>query len=616
MPSRGVVAAVAAVVLGGSGLLALAASNAWAEPVPPGLPQTEGMAAALKVNPVLENIIRRLGQTSVAAADREDLAALSAYYNGAGAPLFVTALGYTLRAESVMAEIRSAADWGLDAKAFALPAALPDGEKPFATLADAEIKLGLAALKYARYASGGRVDPAKLSKYLDMKPTLPEPKVVLAALAATDDAGSVLQGYHPKHEQFLLLKKALLAARSPAKPATEPAAAAADPSKLPLDGPALKPGANHPDILALRKRLGVPGEAGREDHYDSKLLDAVKAFQKQAKLGNDGVISPKLRAALNGKAEVVEKADPGKDVERIILSMERWRWMPRELGAMYVWDNIPEFQTRVVKGETVIHQEKIIVGKTNTPTPSFSAKMQFVIFHPDWGVPDSIKIKEILPYLRRPAQDSFFGFGGGADTRVLQRHNLKVTMNGRPVDASQVDWNAVDVRQFQFTQPPGGTNVLGVVKFRFPNRHDVYMHDTPQRELFQTKVRTYSHGCVRVHNPQRLAEVILAEEGMTPSQVEGLIKGGAKTEVTLKNQIPVHVTYMTAVASADGKVETFSDIYGHDNRLQLALSGKQTEFTDPVEIAETPAIARQARIKAKASKQEGPVGFLSGLFGN
>ena len=404
--------------------------------------------------------------------------------------------------------------------------------------------------------------------------------------------------------------------RGPAK--TEEKPAEADTGKLPVTGPLLKPGADHPDVVALRKRLGVTVQKGSEEHYDSALLDAVKAFQKERKLGNDGVITPKLRVALNGSAEVAAKPDPKKDVERIILSMERWRWMPQDLGSTYVWDNIPEYMTRVIKNGQVIHQEKIIVGKTNTQTPIFSARMQFIIFHPDWGVPDSIKVKEILPYLRRPAQDSFFGFGGGgADTRVLQRHNLKVTMNGRSVDASQVDWSSVDIRQFQFTQPPGGSNVLGVVKFRFPNRHDVYMHDTPQRELFATKTRTYSHGCVRVHNPQRLAEVLLGEDqGMTPDQVANLIKGGTKTEITLKNQFPVHVGYFTAVADASGKLETFPDIYGHDGRLTLALSGKQTEFIDPVDIADTPAIARQARIKTKASKQEGPMGILSGLFGN
>ena len=158
--------------------------------------------------------------------------------------------------------------------------------------------------------------------------------------------------------------------------------------------------------------------------------------------------------------------------------------MPDDLGRFYVWDNLPEFETRVVKNGNIIHSDKIIVGKPSTPTPVFSARMQTIVFHPEWAVPDSIKVNDLLPRLRY--QPGFFGVGGGTDTSVLREHELRVVYNGRPVDPAQVDWKHVDIRQFQFLQPPGVDNVLGALKFRFPNKHDVYMHDTPERNLLRS----------------------------------------------------------------------------------------------------------------------------------
>jgi murein L,D-transpeptidase YcbB/YkuD len=235
--------------------------------------------------------------------------------------------------------------------------------------------------------------------------------------------------------------------------------------------------------------------------------------------------------------------------------------------------------------------------------------MRYIVFHPEWGVPDSIKVKEILPYLR-PSSGDLFGIFGGADTRVLQRHNLKVSYNGRPIDASQVNWSEVDVKRFTFIQPAGAGNVLGVVKFRFPNRHDIYMHDTPQRELFEKETRAFSHGCIRVQTPGRLAELLLAEDkGWSADHVRGLLAEGYNNEVTLEREIPVHVSYFTAVAGENGKISYFGDIYGQDSRLMAALGGRPL----PLEVATEEAVRDGRRLgKAKAAGND----FFSGLFGN
>jgi murein L,D-transpeptidase YcbB/YkuD len=302
--------------------------------------------------------------------------------------------------------------------------------------------------------------------------------------------------------------------------------------------------------------------------------------------------------------------------------------MPEDMGEFHVWDNIPEYTGRVIKNGQQLHQFRIIVGRAETQTAIFSANMRYVIFGPEWGVPDSIKVKELLPYLR-PAYDSgggFFGFGGGGgitDTRVLERHNLRVSLNGRPVDPSQIDWSTVDIRKYAFIQPSGDGNVLGAVKFRFPNKHDIYMHDTPQRELFDKTVRTFSHGCVRVQNPGRFAEVLLEEDrGWPASRVRDMMAKGGNVEVTLQKQIPVHIGYFTTVASDDGQVRSLPDIYGHDKRVASALAGRPmpleaVQSLDPTSLQEDAKEAREAK-EVRRGKRFNPSqeDFFSALFGN
>lgn len=577
--------------------------------------QPAAAAAVAEVDPILVATRQRLATLSVSAAEREDLAALVAYYGERkGAPLWVSSAGFAAKGNATLDEIAKADDWGLTASSFQLPKLIAGAGTD--VLADAEARLSLAVAKYARHARGGRIDPTKLSKHIDVQPPLIAPKQVMEQIAEAPEPAAYLRSLHPKHPQFEALRHALLKLRAPqAAAAAEPARPVAEVVRIP-DGKLIKPGASHPDVALLRKRLKVPAASGTpETLYDAMLQTAVRVFQSEHGIDDSGVVNAKTRRALNGAiALAVEKVKPDKEAERLVLNMERWRWLPTELGDLHVWDNVPEFMMRVSKGEKTIHQEKIIVGKTNTPTPTFSARMQYVIFHPEWGVPDSIKVKEILPYLRPSNEFSFFG-GSTTDTRVLQRHNLRVSYNGRPVDASQVDWSQVDIRRYTFIQPSGGGNVLGVVKFRFPNKHDVYMHDTPQRDLFSQSKRMFSHGCMRVHNPQRLAEVVLGEDqGLSPEKVKDLIAHGSKTEITLKSPIPVHVTYMTAVADESGKVQYFSDVYGHDQRLQLALSGKQTEFSDPVD--DTAVAARAPRLPRQKQASSGATDLFSALFGN
>jgi murein L,D-transpeptidase YcbB/YkuD len=405
------------------------------------------------------------------------------------------------------------------------------------------------------------------------------------------------------------LRQALLKARS----AGQTKADADDPSDISLpEGPSLRLGVTHPQVAILRRRLKT-GASGDPHVFDEPLDAAVKAFQKEQGYLPDGIVGPRSRTILNGQTRTAQTGGTS-EVDRVVANMERWRWMPEDLGDLYVWDNVPEFFMRVVKKGKMIHSAKIVVGKPDTQTPVFSADMRYIVFHPEWGVPNSIKVKEILPYLR-PTSGDFFGFGG-TDTRVLERHKLRVAYNGRPVDARSVDWSSVDIRQFTFIQPAGPDNVLGVVKFRFPNKHDVYMHDTPQRDLFDKQVRTYSHGCMRVQDPQRLAEVLLAEDkGWSAAQVRGLFSEGQTNEVELTRRIPVHVTYFTAMVGDDGTLRSIGDPYGHDRRVLAALAGRPMplEQLHDGSDSESLRVARQPRPK---SRDFGPNNLFSGLFGN
>ncbi len=555
---------------------------------------------------VLGRVREKLADAAKAAGAREDRVALAAFYRDQQAALWVHDQGPSPRGQSVMAEIAKSADWGLAAGDFALPPAAVAGTE---AAAEAEIAIGLAVLKYARHARGGRLDPASLSRFFDQKPALKAPQAVLAEIAAAPAADAYLRQLHPRHPQFEMLRQALLKARAGAPlPA---AGVVGDPTVKVVDGPTVKPGQMHASVADLRRRLAVTVEdAGKANVLDAKLVEALKAFQTEADVPVNGTLDKATRSALN-KSRKAEP--PGSEVQRILANMERWRWVPEEMGAFHVWDNIPEQLARVIKNNQVVHQARIVVGKLETQTPLFSADMRYIVFHPGWGVPDSIKVKELLPHLR-PTQ-SFFGFGE-TDTAVLRRHGLTVNLNGKPVDPAAINWQQVDIRRYSFVQPPGASNVLGVLKFRFPNKHDVYMHDTSQRDLFQRGQRTFSHGCVRVENPQRLAEVLLDHDrGMPASEVARLLASGPKdNQIELKAKIPVHITYFTAVAQPDGSIKTFADFYGHDARVTAALAGRPMALERGSEVAEAPRRGTKPVRQAKAGS--GGSDFFSGLFGN
>jgi murein L,D-transpeptidase YcbB/YkuD len=249
-------------------------------------------------------------------------------------------------------------------------------------------------------------------------------------------------------------------------------------------------------------------------------------------------------------------------------------------------------------------------GQTQLPTPVFSADMLLVIFHPSWGVPPGMKVYELGPQLKAAGGGGWFFSSSGASA-VLKGHGLLLSRGGQPVDPDSVNWATADVRSYDFTQPPGPKNLLGIVKFRFPNRHDVYMHDTPERHLFGGATRVFSHGCMRVQNPVRLAEVLLAhDKGWGTDKVQEYVRRGG--EIKLTTPIPVHITYFTAVVDDDGKLHYRPDVYGMDGRTATALEGRAVHMAAaPIDAREPPA-AKGERTAGKKAVEAGREAFLAG----
>jgi L,D-transpeptidase YcbB len=472
------------------------------------------------------------------AAEKADRMALRQFYEEVlNEPVWITPTGFSAAARAVRAEIGRAEEWGLDAAQFHLPDLAQGAELTREQRADAEIALSLAVLAYARHARGGRVDPLSLSRNLDRKPQLLDPRHVIEAAAFADGPDAYLRALHPQHPQFERLRQYYLALR-------------------------------------------------RGEHVQTE----------QAVQTPSGKSSKKKRA--------VAKAPAGPSERTLLANMEQWRWMPRDLGEFYVWVNIPEYTVRVVKAGRIVHSERVIVGRAKTPTPVFSHQMEQVIFHPYWGVPESIKKNELLPSLAR----------GNID--ILARQNLRVSYRGRDIDPSTVDWTRADMRKFHVYQPPSSGNALGIVKFRFPNKHDVYMHDTPSKSLFNASARAFSHGCMRVRDPLKLAELVLAEDrGWTASRVMAAVQRGPKdNQINLTTKVPVHMTYFTAWVGDDGKLRTYGDLYGHENRIALGVAGKTQMIAReqrPSPVAKQRPVRREqtASVNSRASK-----GWIRGIF--
>jgi murein L,D-transpeptidase YcbB/YkuD len=362
------------------------------------------------------------------------------------------------------------------------------------------------------------------------------------------DVAAALDSFNPPQPQYKALKAKLAEARG----------GKGDPSKPVIpQGPVLKYSKDKkgnevlmedPRVPALRQWFSLTAPEGNTT-YDKALSDSIAKFQKEQGLNANGQLTAATLEAINGPKRE-------KTVDIILANMERWRWMPRDLGETYVMVNIPDFTLRVVKDNKLVWKTRVVVGKPTLPTPLLSADMKYITVNPTWNVPPSIIQNEYLPALQQ-------------DPQAMERIGLKVEQNR---DGT-----------IRIYQPPGDRNALGRIRFNFPNKFLVYQHDTPDKHLFAHDKRAYSHGCMRVQDPLKYGEVLLGltlpNEHYTADRLQKMF-GGSEVNINFPAGIPDHLTYQTAFVDDAGALQIRDDVYGRDAKLIAIMKGSERKVAD------------------------------------
>ena len=518
---------------------------------------------------------------------KKERAIVEAFYSSRDfAPLWIVDGAMSDRAKTAAAYLAGVDADGLDPSEYPVPQ-LKAGMEPEA-LAEAEIKFTDAVLTFARHAMAGRVHYSRVASDIIYDLAKPDSANVLTRVAKAQDAGTALDSLNPPQPQYKALKAKLADMRKGAGDIDKPMIA---------QGPVLKYGKEKkgkevkevlmedPRVPALRERFGLKAADG-DTTYDKELADTIAKFQKESGINPSGQLNVATLEIINGPKRE-------KTVDIIVANMERWRWVPRDLGDTYVMVNIPDYTLRVVRDEKLVWKTKIVVGKPTLPTPLLSAEMKFITVNPTWNVPPSIINNEYLPALQQ-------------DPQAMERIGLKVEQNP---DGTVRIW-----------QPPGDKNALGRIRFNFPNKFLVYQHDTPDKHLFAHDKRAYSHGCMRVENPLKYGEVLLSlalpNEHYTAERLQKMF-GGSEVNINFPTGIPDHLTYQTAFVDDNGALQIRDDVYGRDQRLLAILKGSDRKMAD---IAiDRPKGSSSAPVRMPPGSFGGPGGggfsFFERLFG-
>jgi L,D-transpeptidase YcbB len=485
---------------------------------------------------------------------KADRAGIEAFYGSHNyAPIWVSNNAGNARAKAAAAYLSQADAVGLDPSDYPTPE-FKSGATPDA-LAEAELKLTASALTFARHAQIGRIHFTRVGSDIQYDLAAPDPAEVLAKLADSTDAGNILDGFNPPQQEFKALKAKLAEVRKGSAVSEPKAEEKPEAPRVHVsEGKLLKPGMKDARVVALRKRLDIAGDKDNQ-LYDDAVRDAVKTFQTESDIGVDGNLGPNTVRALNGEQKEVRRpaADP---TDTIIVNMERWRWVPRNLGNPHVIVNVPDYSLSLYNDGKLYWKTKIVAGKPGLATPMVSAEMKFITVNPTWNVPPSIIEKEYLPALEQ-------------DPQALDRIGLKLTQ-----DADGT---------IHISQPPGAGNALGRIRFNFPNKFLVYQHDTPDKHLFAKEKRAFSHGCMRVQNPltygEKLLSLVMPKEHYTEARLESMF-GGSEININFPKFIPVHLTYQTAFVDDTGKLQLRDDVYGRDAKMIAILKGSERKVAD------------------------------------
>jgi murein L,D-transpeptidase YcbB/YkuD len=476
---------------------------------------------------------------------------LRALYEGrTGSPFWLD------RVDNVTRVIAEAASEGLDPTWYPLAAiAYRAPDTTAEGLAARELLLSDALLRYATDVRYGRMRPNGVRGEAEYTPA-PDGVALVRWVAESPDLEGALGQLPPQHASYRRLRDVLKTYQT----------ALAEGRRWPVvpDGPSLRPGMSHAAVPLLRDRLIASGDlpataVSASRVYDDELVAAVQGVQTRASLKPDGVVGPAVRAVLN--TGIAERLD------QIRANLERWRWMPEDLGARRVVVNVAAARVRFVDEDRTRFDGPVIVGDLDTRTPTFSSIITQVIFNPSWTVPDSIARKELLPKAER-------------DSSYLARQGINLVGSWRPTvspdDPAQVSFaGARRAAGVRLRQPPGPRNPLGRVKFNIPNAFGVYLHDTNNRSLFARDRRTLSHGCVRVGDALAFADLILeTQPGWSEERKRRALAGWKTAWIGLEHPVAVHLMYETVWSDADGQPHFHADVYGRDRRLVDAMTGR------------------------------------------
>ncbi len=510
---------------------------------------------------------RLLGAKSARYFDRKiERTAVEKFYTARDfAPLWTQGGALTEGGKGVIARLKDAASDGLNPADYPVPdfaaASNPDA------LAEADLKLTASMLDYARQAQSGRMHWSQVSADIQYPEHPIDPGEVLANVTTAKDASAALDSYNPPQKLYRELKAKLAELRGQGD----------GPVVQIADGPALKftpaRGKKQPAVAMedarvpqLRAKLGLTENAD-DTHYDAKVAAAVRKFQEGADLKPTGVLDDKTVKAINSP-----KRD--RQIDTVIVNMERWRWLPRQLGAAsignaYVILNIPDYTLKVMQNGAQVWTTRVVTGKPGIhATPLLTETMKFITVNPTWNVPPSIIYNEYLPALQQ-------------DPTVLQRMGLRLE---RARDGS-----------IHISQPPGEANALGRIRFNFPNKFLVYQHDTPDKNLFAKEERAFSHGCMRVQNPDQYAATLLnitkPNEHYTPEKIRSMY-GHSEIDLKFPTPIPVNITYQTAFVDDAGKLQFRKDVYGRDATMMALLKNGRSRDLENVVAHSQPSYSR------------------------
>jgi murein L,D-transpeptidase YcbB/YkuD len=571
---------------------------AAATATPAAEPAQEPTKAASNVppadQPVADKLREMMGAKATRYFDRKaERAAVEKFYTTREfAPLWTQGGALTDSGKGVIARLKDAASDGLNASDYPVPDFSAGATAD--QLAEADLKLTASALDYARHAQSGRMHWSQVSGDIQFPEHPTDASEVLANLTTAKDASAALESYNPPHKLYRELKAKLADLRGQSGPMAQIA-----------DGPALKftparkkqPAVVMEDgrVPQLRAKLGITENAA-DTHYDARVAEAVRRFQDGADLPPSGVLDQRTIRALNSP-----KRD--RQIDTVIVNMERWRWLPRQLGApglgdAYVILNIPDYTLKVMRNGAQVWATKVVTGKPGIhATPLLTETMKFITVNPTWNVPPSIIYNEYLPALAQ-------------DPTVLQRMGLRLE-HGR--DGS-----------IHISQPPGEANALGRIRFNFPNKFLVYQHDTPDKHLFAKEERAFSHGCMRVQNPDQYAatllNITLPNEHYTPERIRSMY-GRSEIDIKFPTAIPVNITYQTAFVDDAGKLQLRKDIYGRDATMIALLRNTGGKDLENVVAHSQPSYSRPSRSAVPSNvafnsdySNSGP-SFFERLFG-